>query len=272
MTVLHRSIARMGAGRLRRRMALLLGLASMIAGPAEAATTPGSPITVFAAASLTDAMKQVAALWSAQGHPMPRLSFASSSVIAQQVAQGAPADLFVSADEKWMDWLQARSLIKPATRADLLGNTLVLVEKQASLKPVTIAPSLDIAGVLGAQGRLAVGDPASVPAGIYAKQALTKLGLWSAVSGRLAPAENVRAALLLVERGEAPAGIVYGSDVRAAPGLGIAGTFPEDSHPPIRYPAAALTDTADAASFLAFLRKPAALDVFARAGFQPLAH
>lgn len=259
----------------RRRTVLWLGLAVGLAGPACAATAPGGAapggaVTVFAAASLTDAMKTLARLWVSQGHATPLLSFASSSVLAQQVAQGAPADLFVSADEKWMDWLAARKLVRTGTRTVLLGNTLVLVEQKDGLKPVTIGSGLDMNGVLGAAGRLAVGDPASVPAGIYAKQALTRLGLWNAVSGRLAPAENVRAALLLVERGEAPAGVVYGSDVLASPGLGVAGTFPEGSHEPIRYPAAVLTGSADpaaASAFLAFLRTQAAAELFRKAGF-----
>ena len=249
-------------------LALLLGLAlGVTAAGAGAAPAPAAPITVFAAASLTDAMNTVAQLWAAQGHKLPLLSFAASSVLAQQVAQGAPADLFVSADEKWMDWLAARKLIHADTRTDLLGNTLVLVESEDALKPVVIGPALSWPSVLGAQGRLAVGDPASVPAGIYAKQALTKLGLWTAVSARLAPAENVRAALLLVERGEAPAGVVYGSDVATAPGLAVAGLFPEDSHPPIRYPAAVLSGNPDAAAFLAFLHGDAAQAVFRRDGF-----
>ena len=184
-----------------------------------------------------------------------------------------PADVFISADMKWMDWVDTRHLIQPGSRTTLLGNTLVLVEKRDALKPVTIAAGLDMNSVLGAQGRLAVGDPASVPAGIYARQALTKLGLWTTVSARLAPAENVRAALLLVERGEAPAGVVYGSDVKAAPGLAVAGTFPDNSHEPIRYPAALTTgaaDAPDAEAFLAFLHTAAARDVFRRAGFLPL--
>ncbi len=249
---------------------LLLGLA-IAAGPgartARAAPAAAAPVTVFAAASLADALKTIARLWAAAGHPLPQLSFAASSVLAQQVAQGAPADLFVSADERWMDWLAARTRLRAGTRGDLVGNTLVLVEREDALRPVAIGPALSLPSLLGPGGRLAVGDPASVPAGIYAKQALTKLGLWTAVAGRLAPAENVRAALLLVERGEAPAGVVYGSDVAAAPGLAVAGTFPDDSHPPIRYPAAVLTDSPEAAAFLAFLHGDAAQAVFRRDGF-----
>ena len=260
----------------RRRLALslLLGLAAATGPAARAAgnagAAPATPIIVFAAASLTDAMTTIARLWAGQGHALPLLSFAASSVLARQVAQGAPADLFLSADERWMDWLAARRPIHAASRGDLVGNTLVLVEPEDALRPVVIGPALSLAAVLGPTGRLAVGDPASVPAGIYARQALTRLGLWTAASARLAPAENVRAALLLVERGEAPAGIVYGSDVAAAPGLAVAGIFPEDSHPPIRYPAAILSDSPEATAFLAFLRGDAAQAVFRRDGFTTL--
>ncbi len=253
-----------GAGTARLMLGLALALLPGFGGRVRAAERP---VTVFAAASLTDAMGKVARLWAAQGHPMPSLSFASSAVLAQQAAQGAPADLFVSADEKWMDWLAARGLLRPGTRGDLLGNTLVLVEKQGE-PPVAVGPQLDLAGLLGPGGRLAVGDPRSVPAGLYAEAALRKLGLWNSVAGRLAPAENVRAALLLVERGEVRAGIVYGSDVRAAPGLAVAGTFPETSHPPILYPAAALTAAPEAAAFLRFLHTAPAAAAFRDAGFQ----
>ncbi len=259
-----RTGGRGGVGTVTLVLGLALALLPGLAGRVRAAERP---ITVFAAASLTDAMGRVARLWVAQGHPMPALSFASSAVLAQQAAQGAPADLFVSADEKWMDWLAARGLVRPGTRGDLLGNTLVLVEKRGQ-PSVTIGPQLDLAGLLGPGGRLAVGDPRSVPAGIYAEAALRKLGLWASVADRLAPAENVRAALLLVERGEVRAGIVYGSDVRAAPGLSVAGTFPEGSHPPILYPAAALTAAPEATAFLRFLHAAPATAAFRDAGFQ----
>lgn len=249
---------------------LLVALVLDIAGPAHAAPTTERAVTVFAAASLTDAMRNITVLWVAHGHPAPTLSFASSSVLAKQVEQGAPADLFISADLKWMDWLASRHLIRNDSRETLLGNSLVLAERSNALRPVTIAPGLDLAGIIGSGGRLAIGDPASVPAGIYAKQALTKLGLWDSVASHLAPAENVRAALLLVERGEAPAGIVYASDVMAAPGLAVAGTFPDDSHDPIVYPAALLQtagDPDDATRFLAFLSTGAAKQAFRKAGF-----
>ena len=249
----------------------LLRSGDLVTGSARAGTAPEMKRpTVFAAASLTDALNQIAAVWQSQGHAAPRFSFGSSGVLAKQIDQGAPADLFISADETWMDWLAKRDRINPATRADLVGNHLVLVERAAGLKPVTLAKGMDLAGILGDGGRLAVGNPASVPAGIYAKQSLTALGLWDGVKDRLAPAENVRAALLLVERGEAPAGIVYASDVRVAHGLAIAGTFPESSHSPIVYPGAVLKNAAMpdvAARILAFLAGGAAQAVFHNLGF-----
>lgn len=259
---------------LSRRHLLAAGLLAPVAArtrTARAGTAPDlkRPV-VFAAASLTDALSQVGAVWQSQGHAAPRFSFASSSVLARQIDQGAPADLFLSADETWMDWLAKRDRLDAATRRDLIGNRLVLVERAASLKPVKLAPGVDLAGILGTDGRLAVGDPASVPAGIYGKQALTALGLWDSVKDRLAPAENVRAALLLVERGEAPAGIVYASDVRAASKLGVAGVFPESSHPPIIYPGAVLKAAAmpeQAGQLLSFLAGATAQALFHNLGF-----
>jgi len=226
-------------------------------------------LTVFAAASLTNALQDVGTLWQAKGHPKVTFSFASSSVLALQIEHGAPAGVFLSADEKWMDALAAKGAIVPASRSDLLGNSLVLVEPKAKLRKVQIGPGLQMESVLGAQGRLAVGQTASVPAGIYAKQALEKLGLWDAVAGRLAPADSVRSALRLVETGEAPAGIVYGTDVNVVPSLGVAGVFPPGSHDPIRYPAALVKsfDTKDARAFLAFLHTADARDVFEHYGF-----
>ena len=249
---------------MRRRSLLALPLL-LSAPPARAATG----LTVFAAASLTDALRDVAALWEKAGRPAPRLSFASSSTLARQIDQGAPADLFASADERWMDDVAAHGLLAPGTRRNLLGNALVLVMPTAKARKVTIAPGRDLAALLGPSGRLAVGDPAHVPAGLYAKAALQHLGLWQGVAGRLAPAEDVRAALLLVERGEAPAGIVYATDAAVAPGVAVAGTFPAGSHPPIRYPFALTKhgDTAAGRALLSFLEGPQARAVFRRRGF-----
>ncbi len=257
-----------------RRLVLTAAAALLAPVAATAATAPETRrLTVFAAASLTDALDRVSSAWQAQGQAAPAFSFASSGVLAKQIDAGAPADLFLSADETWMDWLARRDRLRAGTRRDLIGNRLVLVERTASLKPVTLGPGTDLAGLLGAGGRLAVGNPVSVPAGIYARQALTALGLWDRLKDRLAPAENVRAALLLVERGEAPAGIVYASDVRAAPGLAVAGVFPEFSHPPIVYPGAVLAGAAlpqQARQLLDFLSGGTAQAIFHNLGFASL--
>lgn len=247
---------------LRRLLLLALLL------PATARAADG--LTVFAAASLTDAFTDVGNLWKAKGHQIT-FDFAASSTLAQQIEHGAPADIFASADELWMDRLATENRIRPDTRANLLGNSLVLVERRDKLKTITLKRGVNLAGVLGADGRLAVGDPAHVPAGIYARQSLQSLGLWESLQNRLAPADSVRGALLLVARGEAPAGIVYGTDVRIDPHLAIAGTFPADSHDPIRYPIA-ITKTAhfdEAAAFIAFLHTQPAQDVFLHYGFPP---
>jgi molybdate transport system substrate-binding protein len=227
-------------------------------------------LTVFAAASLTDAMKDVSALWQKAGHPPLTLSFAASSTLARQIEQGAPANVFASADEKWMDYLAGKNLIATDTRKDLLGNDLVLVVPANKPMHVTIGPGFDLAKLLGPDGRLSVGDPAHVPAGIYAEQALRKLGLWDSVAPHLARAEDVRAALLLVERGEAPAGIVYGTDAAVSKGVMVAGTFPESSHDPVSYPFAVLKsgDTPAARALMTFLEGPQARAVFVQRGFK----
>ena len=227
-------------------------------------------LTVFAAASLTDSMKDISALWAQAGHPAPRLSFGSSSTLARQIEQGAPANLFASADEKWMDYLAEKSLIVGDTRKDLLGNDLVLVVPADHAQHVSIGPGFDLSGLLGAGGRLAVGDPAHVPVGIYAEQALKKLGLWDSVSARLARTDDVRSGLLLVERGEAPAGIVYATDASVSKGVMVAGIFPDGSHDPVSYPFALVKsgDTAEARALLAFLAGPQARAVFMRRGFK----
>ena len=227
-------------------------------------------LTMFAAASLTDAMKDVSALWAKAGHEPLRLSFGSSSTLARQVEQGAPADLIASADEQWVDYLATRDLLAPGTRKSLLGNDLVLVVSAAAPRRITIDANFDAGVVLGANGRLATGDPRHVPVGIYAEQALRRLGLWEKIEPRLARTQDVRTALLLVERGEAPAGIVYATDASVSKGVMIAGTFPDDSHDPISY-AFAVTrsgDTAEARAFMAFLGTQEARAVFASRGFK----
>lgn len=227
-------------------------------------------LTVFAAASLTDAIKDVSAAWQKAGHPALRLSFGASSTLARQIDQGAPASLFASADRKWMDYLADRHELADGTRVDLLGNELVLIVPAANPASVAIAPGLDVAGLLGRDGRLATGDPAHVPVGLYAEQALRKLGLWDAVSPRLARTDDVRGALLLVERGEAPAGIVYATDAAAGSKVRVAGVFPEASHDAIVYPFAVTKagDTEAARSLLSFLQTPPAREIFASRGFK----
>ena len=245
-----------------RRLVLLVLL--LLPLPARA-----DPLTVFAAASLTDAMRDVAGLWQRAGHEPLRLSFGASSMLARQIEQGAPADLYASADERWMDELARRGLIAADTRRDLLGNTLVLVMPADRAKNVTIGRGFDLSALLGKDGRLAVADPAHVPAGLYAAEALKGLGLWQSVADRLAPAQDVRSALLQVERGEAPAGIVYATDAAAAPGVVVAGTFPAESHTPIVYPFALTRsgDTGPGRALMAFLESPVARAAFVRRGF-----
>lgn len=249
-----------------RRIALALML---LAGMSLWTARAQQPATVFAASSLTDVLGDIAALYARTGHPAPRFSFGASSALARQVDQGAPASVYLSADERWMNWLGERNLLIPGTRRNLLRNALVLIVPKDRAHTVTIGPNLDVAALLGPDGRLATGEPATVPVGIYAEQALRRLGLWDKVRPRLAPAENVRAALLLVERGEAAAGIVYATDAAASRNVAVAGTFPESSHDPITYPVALVRggDTPEALAVLAFLEGPEARAVFERYGF-----
>jgi molybdate transport system substrate-binding protein len=227
-------------------------------------------LTVFAAASLTDAMKDISAQWAQAGHPPLRMSFGSSSTLARQIEQGAPANIFASADEKWMDYLADRNLIVTGTRRDLLGNDLVLVVAADKPQQVTIGPNFDLLGMLGPNGRIATGDPAHVPVGIYAEQALRKLGVWDAVAPRLARADDVRSALLLVERGEAPVGIVYATDAAASKSVMVAGVFPANSHDPVSYPFAVIKsgDTPEARALMTYLSGPEARAIFVRRGFK----
>ncbi len=252
--------------RMRRRRLALLGSLALAGGPARAQ----EPVTVFAAASLTDALRALAAEWQSRGRPAPRLSLAASSALARQIEQGAPADLFMSADEAWADYLQQRNLLADGTRSSPIGNSLVLVAPASAARPVALAQGTDLAALLGPGGRIATGDPAHVPAGRYAQAALTWMGQWDAIAPRLARADNVRSALLLVERGEAPFGIVYATDAAAGSGVRIVGTFPAGSHPPVTYPFA-LTRRAEgnagAHALLAFLTGPEAAPAWQRFGF-----
>ena len=222
---------------------------------------------VFAAASLKTALDAVAGEWRAGTGGRVTISYAASSTLAKQIENGAPADLFISADRDWMDYLQQRELIDPKTRIDMLGNSLVLIAPADSAAQVTIARGFPLADMLG-DGHLAMGDPDAVPAGRYAKAALSALGVWPQVTGRIAAAENVRAALLLVARGEAPLGIVYRTDAAAEPSVRIVGTFPSDSHPPIVYPMAlTIAHGPEAPALAGYLRGPAARTLFEAQGF-----
>ncbi len=250
---------------MRRRHLLLL----VLLGAVAPALAHAQEVTVMAAASLTDAMKELGQAWAARGNPAPRFSFGASSALARQIEQGAPADIFASADEPWADYLQERDLLVNATRTSPLGNALVLIAPADQPGTVAITPGVDLSARLGPDGRIATGDPASVPVGQYAQAALTTLGLWDTLAPRIARAENVRAALLLVERGEAPLGIVYATDAAASKGVRIVGTFPEDTHPPVSYPFALTRrgDTPQARALLAFLTGPDAAPVYRRLGF-----
>ena len=233
-------------------------------------TARAQELTVFAAASLTDAMKDISRQWAQAGHQPLRMSFGASSTLARQIEQGAPANLFASADQKWMDYLADKKLIVADTRKDLLGNDLVLVVAADKPQHVTIGPGFNLLGLLGPNGRVATGDPAHVPVGIYAEQALKRLGIWDAVSPRLARTDDVRSALLLVERGEAPAGIVYATDAAVSRAVMIAGTFPANSHDPVSYPFAVTQsgDTPDARALMTFLAGPQAREIFVKRGFK----
>ncbi|WP_242111601.1 molybdate ABC transporter substrate-binding protein [Luteimonas aquatica] len=248
---------------------LLLALSLCCAAAAHAAESADAPLTVFAAASLKESMDEAAASFQKAQGPAVRVSYGGSSALARQIEQGAPADVFVSADLDWMDTLQKQNLIDVATRHDLLGNTLVLIAPAAS---AARAPALehgaDLRPLLG-EGRIALALTESVPAGKYAKAAFTSLGMWQALQPRVAEAENVRAALLLVARGEAPLGVVYGSDAKAEPRVRVLATFPADSHPQIVYPVARLKASTHpkAAAFVRWLQSAEATAIFRKHGF-----
>ena len=225
-------------------------------------------ITVFAAASMKNALDDVDAAFTAKTGVKVVASYAASSALMKQIEQGAPADIFVSADLKWMDYGVEKKVIKDDTRVNLLGNRLVLIAaKDSKIGNVTIGPGFDLAKLAG-DGRIATGDVRAVPVGLYAKAALEKLGAWAAAEPKMAMAENVRAALVLVARGEAPLGIVYETDAKVEPGVKIVGVFPDDSHEPIVYPVAATINARpDTAQYLAFLRSLAAKPIFEGYGF-----
>ena len=225
-------------------------------------------LTVFAAASMKNALDDVDAAYTAKTGVKISASYAASSALAKQIEQGAPADVFVSADTDWMDYATAKKNINEPTRVNLLGNSIVLIApKDSKIDRVTIGPGFDLAKLAG-DGKIATGDVKSVPVGKYAQAALEKLGAWQAAAPKFAMAESVRAALALVARGEAVLGIVYSTDAKVEPGVKIVGTFPADSHPPIIYPVAAtMTAKTETADYLAFLRSSAVKTILEKYGF-----
>jgi len=244
---------------------VVLACLVLLAVPAAA---QDRPVLVFAAASLTDALTDVAAAYATSGRAQPVMSFAASSALARQIENGAPADIFISADEQWMDYIAARGLIDPASRISPLGNALMLVAPAQAPLTLEIGVGFPLAAALG-DGRLALADPDSVPAGRYAKAALENLGVWRAVEAKVVRAENVRAALAFVERGEAAAGVVYATDAALTRTVRVVGPFPALSHPPITYPFALVGEAprAEARALFAFLTSEAAKDIYRRLGF-----
>jgi molybdate transport system substrate-binding protein len=242
----------------------MLALAALLSLPAF-----GQELTVFAASSLQNAFEEVGRLYRQATGGSVRFSFAASSALARQIEQGAPAALFVSADEQWMDYLAERGLIVPGTRKPLLGNQLVLVVPADRSVTLELKPGFDMRGLLGPDGRWVTGDPAGVPVGRYARDALTSLGVWDFAQTRLVRAENVRVALLFVERGEVAAGVVYQTDAAIASNVRVVGVFPANTHAPISYPVAVVAgrDGADARRFLRFLDSTDARAAFGRHGF-----
>lgn len=264
---------------MRSRRSILVGLLLSVVAFGGVATAPSraeepKPLLVFAAASLKNALDEAALGFHAATQNRVAVSYAATSALARQIEAGAPADIVIAADLDWMDYLQARALIDPASRSNLLSNSLVLIAPSGgpsdAKSTIALVPGVDLAASLG-DGRLAVAETQAVPAGRYAKAALTALGAWLSVEGRLAEAENVRAALMLVARGEAPLGIVYRTDTQDEPAVQIVATFPDSSHPPILYPAARVSASLhrQADEFLVYLRSEEGAAIFARHGFTP---
>jgi molybdate transport system substrate-binding protein len=251
-----------------RLVKILFALAVVCGIASSPASAEEKGLTVFAAASMKNALDDIDAAYTAKTGVKAVASYAASSVLAKQIDQGAPADIFLSADTDWMDYAIKQKTINTETRTNLLGNSIVLIApKDSSIGSVTIAPGFDLARLAG-NGRIATGDVNSVPVGKYAKAALEKLGAWDAAAPKFAMAESVRAALTLVARGEAVLGIVYATDAKVEPEVKIVGSFPADSHPPIIYPVAATTSAGTAAAdYLAFLRSQAAKTIFEKYGF-----
>ena len=250
-----------------RGVRLIAALAALVLAAAPA-FAESKPLVVCAAASLKNALDEIDTGFERDRSQKVSASYAASPALAKQIEAGAPADVFISADLDWMDYLANKKLIKPETRANLLSNQIVLVAPASSALKVDVAPNFPLAKLLG-DGRLAMADPNSVPAGKYGKASLEALGVWASVAQKVAPAENVRAALLFVSRGEVPLGIVYRTDAAADAGVKIVGTFPAATHPPIVYPIAVTAASSDpgAIAYLAYLKSLVAVAAFERQGF-----
>lgn len=244
-------------------LSVSLGLASPVSGAEP------DRVVVFAAASLKTALGDIAKAWQRDGGPAAAISYAGSSALARQIEQGAPADVFISADRDWMNYLESKNVMAPASRVDLLGNRLVLIAPKGKAQRIEIAAPFDLAKLL-AGGKLAMANVTSVPAGKYGKAALMAMKAWGAAEKHVAQADNVRAALALVARGEAALGVVYATDAKAEPGVEVIGVFPESSHPPIVYPFAltrAGAQNASARAFLAHVQRAQARTTFEANGF-----
>jgi molybdate transport system substrate-binding protein len=256
--------------RVRALLAWVCVATLTVGASAASAADAARNVLVFGAASLTDVLNDLGRAFTEQSHIGVKSSFAASSALAKQIEAGAPADVFFSADLEWVDYLDQRKLLRPGSRHDVVTNRLVLIAPVDSNVSVKIAPGFDLMGALG-DGKLATGDPDSVPVGKYAHAALEKLGLWERVSSRIVRAENVRSALAFVARGEAPLGIVYRTDALAQKRVRIVDVFPQDSHPPITYPIALTTRAGpEAQRFVDFVTGDAARQIFIKYGFQPV--
>ena len=254
--------------KLIRRSFLQLVFLSILAVSCFGALARAAEVTVFAAASLKNALDDAAKAYQAKSGDKVVISYGASSALAKQIEAGARADIFVSADQDWMDYLEKKKLIDTASRRTLLGNTLVLIAPKSSSVSLVIEEHFPLLQALGSDGKLAMADVNAVPAGKYGKAALINLGVWEAVASRIAQAENVRAALAFVARGETPLGIVYGTDAKAEPAVRVVGTFPEDSHPKIEYPIALIASAKpEATKFLDFIVSHAAAPAFEAQGF-----
>jgi len=252
-------------------LASLAAATALLGPPQSAPRAQGGDVFVFAAASLKNALDNINTQWQKETGKKAAISYGASSALAKQIEQGAPAQMFISANLDWMDYVAQKNLIKSDTRSNLVGNRIVLIAPKDKAQAIEIKPGFDVAKIVG-DGRLAMANVEFVPAGKYGKAALEKLGVWAGVSGKVAQAENVRAALLLVSRGEVPAGIVYQTDAAGDPNVKIIGTFPENTHPPIVYPIALTANSAnpDAAAFLTYVKSAKARPLFEAQGFTVL--